>query len=403
MSPTPESGPSVGTKEGWSNATTGVSNALKKYESESVGLAYDDLPPELCEGTDLKLSKWSLVVTDNSLKMIADLTKLRVQRAINKKLERSFRPNDSQMSGLTLEEEMEQLKEMELNSVVSKPRNQSKRKTRLEMSLDSITGSKDGPSAEEQNIEEENYAKQEEAKKKVMWEEEMKKSGLLSLDISGSERITDRGIKAIADICITLKELSISGSYQVTDVGLRSVSLGCPHLRSLNLSGCMGVAGPGFAVVGQCCRNLNELKLSGCRQIPTWVMLNIFDGCRLLENLDLSYCNKLGDHEVKQMAEKCNVIKDLNLRECKQVSDVGVLAVSQGCSNLETIDLSRSELQVSFLLSRGNETPEKVRRHKATLTIAKPPQRIQTTSKIVQNNRRCSACIRREIPSVEET
>ena len=39
----------------WDNTAGNVNSALKKYE-ESVGLAYDDLPLELCEGTKVSLA-----------------------------------------------------------------------------------------------------------------------------------------------------------------------------------------------------------------------------------------------------------------------------------------------------------------------------------------------------------
>ena len=38
------------TGSAWDDTASNVNSALKKYE-ESVGLAYDDLPLELCEGS----------------------------------------------------------------------------------------------------------------------------------------------------------------------------------------------------------------------------------------------------------------------------------------------------------------------------------------------------------------
>ncbi|GMH88698.1 hypothetical protein TrVE_jg986 [Triparma verrucosa] len=321
------------------SAVTGVNSALQKYE-ESVGLAYSDLPLEKCDGTTLELSKWSLVITDNSLSNIATITKNRVQAALDappeKKKYKSLEEELAELSSLSMmdeEEEVVQLKPM------------SKRKTRLERTLEESTGGPSGPSFEEQNLEEETYRLQEEANKKVKWSNMMKKKGLLSLNIAGAEQVTDYGVKCISDVCISLRSISLEGCYKVTDVGLRALAMGCIYLRSLNLSGCLGMAGVGFATIGECCSELTELKLSGCRQIPTWVFLKVFEGCRKLEVLDVSYCTKIGDGEIKSLAEKCNVLRSVNLKECKQVSDVGILAVSQGCTGLEELDLSRSELQ----------------------------------------------------------
>ena len=322
-----------------------LSAALQKYD-KSVGLAYSSLPPELCDGTRLRLSRWSLVVTDACLSAVARMTEERVKAELEKTGGRK-----KYKKKLTEEEEDDysQLTEdVQVTQVVSK------KKSRLERSMSTLLGSDTGPTADEQNLEEENFAAQTALAEKVKRENCMKRHGLLELEVGGAEQVTDLGVKHIADFCTSLRVLDISGTLRVTDVGLRSLALSCPDLRSLNLSGCQGIAGPGFAVLGQCCRSLTTLKLAGCRQIPAWVMLSVFEGCRSLEDLDLSHCLKLSDQEVKAMAEKCTVLKVLNLKECKQVSDVGVLAVSQGCGALEELDLSRSELQVRpFFCGRG--------------------------------------------------
>ena len=316
-----------------------LSAALSKYEA-ATGLAYTTLPPELCEGIHLHLNKWSLVVTDESLKTMATVTRDRVTKELKKPKERK------KYKKQTVEEELAELSQLsEMTEEIVVDQKVSKRKTRLELSMASALGEDAGPSAEEQNAEEEALIAANAANHKIRWSNAMKKHGLLTLDIAGADRVTDLGLKSVADTCSSLRNLDITGAYRITDVGIRALALCAGDLRSLNLSGCMGVVGPGFAVVGQCCSQLTTLKLSGCKQIPTWVMLNIFEGCRQIEEMDLSYCVKLSDHEVKTMAAKCKVIKTLNLSECKQVSDVGVLAVSQGCMALEELDLSRSELQ----------------------------------------------------------
>ena len=231
----------------WNESTSAVNSALKKYE-QSVGLAYDDLPSELCEGTNLKLARWSLVVTDNSLKTIAQNTYNRVKRDLDDKEKNKMR------NKMTLEEELAELDSLtfEPTEEVQVTQKLSKKKTRLEQTLeDTLSGGVSGPTAEEQNMEEENLKAQQEAAERVRWENQMKKTGLLSLDIAGSQLVTDTGIKALADVCITLQSLNVEGSYRITDVGLRTLAMSCVHLRDLNFSGCMGVAGPGFAVLGE--------------------------------------------------------------------------------------------------------------------------------------------------------
>ena len=61
--------------------TDATANALKeisKYQTE-VGLAYDEIPPEICVGRKLLLNEWSLVATDVALQQIANATTERIQ------------------------------------------------------------------------------------------------------------------------------------------------------------------------------------------------------------------------------------------------------------------------------------------------------------------------------------
>lgn len=141
-----------------------ILNEVKKYE-HTVGLSYDDLPKELCEGSHLKLGKWSLVITDNSLRNIAALTYDRVRKDLDDK-------EKGVTKKLTLEEELAQLDQLafEPEEEVEVKEVEVKKMTRLEMTLAESIGGETGPSAEEQNLEEESYLAQKAAAEKVKWE-----------------------------------------------------------------------------------------------------------------------------------------------------------------------------------------------------------------------------------------
>lgn len=61
------------------DSTKSVMSAIKKYEAE-VGLAFEEIPPDVCEGRVLELAAWSLIATNNTLRMIAEKTEARVQK-----------------------------------------------------------------------------------------------------------------------------------------------------------------------------------------------------------------------------------------------------------------------------------------------------------------------------------
>ena len=113
----------------------------------------------------MKLGKWSLVITDNSLRNIAALTYDRVRKDLDDK-------EKGVTKKLTLEEELAQLDQLafEPEEEVEVKEVEVKKMTRLEMTLAESIGGETGPSAEEQNLEEESYLAQKAAAEKVKWE-----------------------------------------------------------------------------------------------------------------------------------------------------------------------------------------------------------------------------------------
>ncbi|KAL7553593.1 hypothetical protein ACHAWF_016896 [Thalassiosira exigua] len=167
---------------------------------------------------------------------------------------------------------------------------------------------------------------------------------LLSLDLSGAEKITDLGLHALSGCTSSLQSLNLDNAYSITGDGLAAVTKRCRKLQQLSCSGCLGVDGAGFGILGQNCRNLVTLKLSGCRQIQPWAFLKIFEGCKRLRSLDISFCAFVTDQEIKVLAESAQELRQLNLRECKLVSDVGLSFLSQSCPNLSEVNIRRSDM-----------------------------------------------------------
>eukprot|EP00615_Pteridomonas_danica_P019386 CAMPEP_0114383778 /NCGR_PEP_ID=MMETSP0102-20121206/4948_1 /TAXON_ID=38822 ORGANISM="Pteridomonas danica, Strain PT" /NCGR_SAMPLE_ID=MMETSP0102 /ASSEMBLY_ACC=CAM_ASM_000212 /LENGTH=1302 /DNA_ID=CAMNT_0001539917 /DNA_START=24 /DNA_END=3932 /DNA_ORIENTATION=+ len=268
-----------------SNATAEVLKQIKKYESE-VGLAYEEIPPDLCEGQTLHLNAWSLIANDNTLVSIAVCTCNRV----DKKAAEIMKSVDSG------------LKDTRVLSV----REAAKARTR------------------------------EQANEVV---------GLEELCMNGAVGIGDVGMKALGEHCAsTLRILHLSHATRVSDVGLRLVGMRAYRLLELNLSGCNAVDGVGIAAFGEAASNLVLLNLSGCSRLASWAFQRLVCGCRLLEDVDVSYCHRLEDLDLAVMATNCRRIRRLNLRDGKQFSDIGLVEVAKRCEALEWVDTSRSEL-----------------------------------------------------------
>lgn len=168
---------------------------------------------------------------------------------------------------------------------------------------------------------------------------------LITLNLSGAEKITDVGLKALSSCSSKLQSLCLENAYNISGDGLATITKQCTDLKHLSLSGCMGISGAGFGIIGQNSRELVTLKLSGCRQVSTWAFMKIFGGCNQIKHLDISFCSLVTDEEIKLLADNCSCsLRQIHLRECKQISDVGLSFLSQGCPNLSEINVRRSEM-----------------------------------------------------------
>ena len=260
-----------------------IFRSLKKFEQDINGFGFNSLPSNLYNNNNIDLSKWTLVVTDYSIKKL--IRKCRHEQDLLKNLK------EDQISG------------------------------KIDNESDGAMPSYNGQSNDQVGT----------------------KAALQCLDLSGGERITDIGAKYISKYCKSLRQISFENVYQLTELGLKYICQSCVQLEEVNLSGCNGISDTGFSVIGRYLSNLRILKLSGCNILQD-AIAQIFEGCKLLEEINLSYSTMISDTELKILSKHCHLLRVLILIECHQVSDIGILSVSQGCKNLEMIKLKRSSL-----------------------------------------------------------
>lgn len=167
---------------------------------------------------------------------------------------------------------------------------------------------------------------------------------LTSLNLSGAEKVTDAGIRALSPCIAKLQTLQLDNAYQISSIGLSIIAKHGNNLQHLSLAGGLKIDGVGFAVIGEGCRSLQQLNLSGCHQVKPWSFMKIFESCTKIISLDISYCSMITDDEIKILSESSMGLRRINLRECKLVSDVGLTFLSQGCPDLMEINLRRSDM-----------------------------------------------------------
>ena len=277
----------------------------KQSKSASFGLSLKEVPFNLCIGNKIDLSKWTLLATDETLRIISEQNSSTSSSNDNNDAYSKNTNNVNRCSSSSSSSTIESNNNVE--SFHSIHKNSGPVYSTLERPSD-------------------------------------RHQGLVTLDLTGGKRITDIGIKFISASSIDLRCIILDNVYQMTEVGLEYLTTLCTQLRQLSLSGCLGISSQGFSSIGKNLNHLTSLKLSGCRQIDPMSFRRIFHGCKILKTLDLSYCNLLTDLELKILSNNCLHLSYLSLKECIQVSDVGLVSLSWGCSELHYLDLTRSDL-----------------------------------------------------------
>lgn len=143
--------------------------------------------------------------------------------------------------------------------------------------------------------------------------------GVRKLVINGANRVTDIGLKVMAESCTTLQELDIGNCPRVTDYGLRAVAVHCPGLRKLVVDNDRKIQGPGLAAIGETCFRLEELSMAGLSHMQNWVLERISAGAPRLKTLNVNKVRKVDDTLLKALTWKCRELVNLDLGYCKQV------------------------------------------------------------------------------------
>ncbi|KAK0585148.1 hypothetical protein LWI29_023955 [Acer saccharum] len=169
-----------------------------------------------------------------------------------------------------------------------------------------------------------------------------KLSMLQSIKLDGCV-VTCAGLKAIGNLCVSLKELSLSKCLGVIDEGLKSISR-CPNLSVLKLGICLNITDEGLIHVGMGCPKLVELDLYRSVEITDSGVSAIASGCPDMEMVNIAYC-------LAAIAVGCRQLAKLDIKKCHNVDDVGMLPLAHFSQNLRQINLSYSSVTDVGLLS----------------------------------------------------
>ncbi|OAE21542.1 hypothetical protein AXG93_2543s1010 [Marchantia polymorpha subsp. ruderalis] len=87
------------------------------------------------------------------------------------------------------------------------------------------------------------------------------------LDVCGAQFLSDVGLAGIAE-CTLLESLNLTWCVRVTDIGLKALAQHCVFLESLSLHGLLGVTDDGIEELSKSCKDtLHTLDVNGCVNI----------------------------------------------------------------------------------------------------------------------------------------
>ena len=90
---------------------------------------------------------------------------------------------------------------------------------------------------------------------------------LTSIVLSGCKKITDEGLKALAQSCAQLTGIGLLGCGKITDEGLKALSQSCVQFTSIVLSGCKKITKEGLKALARNCIQFTSIVLAGCKKI----------------------------------------------------------------------------------------------------------------------------------------
>ncbi|KAF4318548.1 hypothetical protein BBO99_00000951 [Phytophthora kernoviae] len=154
-------------------------------------------------------------------------------------------------------------------------------------------------------------------------------SRLLSLDVSYTSGIRDRGLAALGVGCQALQFLNLEGLERISDSGVLHIVRGCPALRVFSLKRCQQLTNVTLENIGKHGSQLRSLNLSGCHAMSSAGLLAMIPGTPQLQSLNLEGCSYMCEDILAPVATKCPLLQTLNLAGCQEITESGIRTLAE--------------------------------------------------------------------------
>lgn len=147
---------------------------------------------------------------------------------------------------------------------------------------------------------------------------------LKHLDVSDCYELTDSGVENISRNYPSLVSIDLSWSAKVTDISLGVMP---PGLVSIQLSGCENITNAGVETLTNLQSGLTAVDLSGCDKI-TDDGLVFLTRLPVLSSLDLYFCDKVTDVGLMTLS-RVTTLTSLDISGCDNITARGIEALAK--------------------------------------------------------------------------
>ncbi len=185
---------------------------------------------------------------------------------------------------------------------------------------------------------------------------------LNTLIIESSNRITDDGIKAIANgRLINLNLLHILSCNRITDTGICDMAGGNLHnLKSLRIDISNRLGNTAVAAIANSFSNLDSLDITCSRNLSNEALSILANGnLHNLLSLDISGCGKVSDNGLVALANGCGLgkLQSLDVSCTSGMKNAGLAAIANGrLCNLQLLNIGLTNITDLGLVSIMNGT-----------------------------------------------
>ncbi|KAI9862738.1 MAG: hypothetical protein M1813_004234 [Trichoglossum hirsutum] len=155
-------------------------------------------------------------------------------------------------------------------------------------------------------------------------------NSLERLILNGCESLTDDALKVLCEgngveiDSLTgrttapprkLRHLDLSRCHRLTDAGVKSLAENVPHLEGLQLSGCKELTDAALTDLISSVPKLTHLDLEEILELTNATLQNLARApCKdRLEHLSVSYCEKLGDTGMLPLIKACSALRNVEM------------------------------------------------------------------------------------------